>query len=263
MQQMYFLRKVGIVVKSISNMNLVMGCVHAPFHNKVVWNAILQLVVDLGKHLQGIYLIGDIMDLNSLSFHERGKYPLEGLTIQKEYKMIKIFDELDSVLGKNVQKKFVYGNHEARYLRHQEIPDNDKIIIESPEERFCLRERGYEVKTRWKDDYYTLGNHLEVFHGELLGVNPAKRQLDKLKRNCVFVHSHRAGTHFDGNMAAYNIGCLVDFNAPAFNYSSRLIKRNWMTGFALVTIDDKGFYYAQPITAYNNIFYYNGKKYGK
>jgi hypothetical protein len=39
-------------------------------------------------------LIGDILDLNSLSFHERGKYPLDGLTAIKEYNMVKIFDEL-------------------------------------------------------------------------------------------------------------------------------------------------------------------------
>ena len=257
---MYFLRKQDINVQSI---NLVMGCLHAPFHNKIVFNGILQLLKDLGKHLQGIYLIGDILDLNSLSFYERGKYPIDGLTIQKEYKMIKVFDEIDSVVKKSVNRHFVYGNHEARYLRHQEIPDNDKILIESPVERFRLIERGYEVKTDWKNDYFLLGDYLEAFHGELLGVNPAKRQLDKLKRSCMFAHSHRAGVHFDGNMGAYNIGCMVDINAPAFHYASRLIKRNWMTGFALVTLDNNGYYYAQLITAYNNKFYYNGKKYGK
>lgn len=246
----------------MKNINLVIGCLHSPFHNKKVWAGILKLIKDLGNNLQGVYLIGDILDLNSLSFHEKGKYPLEGLTIQKEYKMVKVFDELDSVLKRGVDKKFVYGNHCDRYLRHKEIPDNDKIIIESPEEHFRLRERGYEVKTRWKDDYYLLGDHLEIFHGELLGVNPAKRQLDKLKKSCMFAHSHRAGVHFDGNMGAYNIGCLVDINSPVFNYAGRLTKRNWMTGFALVTIDDNGFYYAQLITAYNDRFFYNGKKFG-
>ncbi|MGV8130564.1 MAG: hypothetical protein ACP5N7_00510 [Candidatus Pacearchaeota archaeon] len=249
----------------MKNINLVIGCLHSPFHNKKVWNGILKLIKDLNKNLNGIYLIGDILDLNSLSFHEKGKYPVEidgeALTIQKEYKMIKVFDELDAVLKRGINKKFLYGNHEARHLRHKEIPDNDKIIIESPEERFRLRERGYEVKTNWKDDYYVIGDHLETFHGSLLGVNPAKRQLDKLKRSCMFAHSHRAGVHFDGNMGSYNIGCLVDINQPVFNYADRLTKRNWMTGFALVTIDDNGFYHAQLITAYNGIFFYNGKKY--
>lgn len=245
----------------MKNINLVIGCLHAPFHNKKVWYNVLKLAKDLEKNLQGIYLIGDILDLNSLSFHERGQYPLNGLTAEKEYKMVKVFDDLDSVLKKGVKKNFLYGNHENRWLRHKSIPDNDKILIESPEDHFRLRERGYEVKTNWKDDYYKIGEHLEVFHGEILGVNPAKRQLDKLKRSCMFAHSHRAGVHFDGNMGSYNIGCMVDISAPVFNYAGRLTKRNWMMGFSLVTVDDLGFYYAQLITAYNNTFFYNGKKY--
>lgn len=246
----------------MKNLNIVLGCLHAPFHNRTIWNGLLKLIKDLGKNLQGVYLIGDILDLNSLSFHERGKYPLDGLNIRQEYKMVKIFDELDNVLPKSVNKRFIYGNHEDRYLRHIDTPDDDKIIIESPEEYFRLRERGYEVKTRWKDDFYKLGDHLEVFHGDMLGVNPAKRQLDKLKKSCMFAHSHRAGVHFDGNMASYNIGCLVDIHSPVFNYAGRLIKRNWIMGFGLVTIPDDGFYYAQLITGYNDRFYYNGRKYG-
>ena len=250
----------------MKNQNLVLGCLHAPFHNKKIWNGILQLIKD--ENFQSINLIGDILDLNSLSFHERGKYPInidgEPLTIGKEYKMVKVFDELDSAIGsRRIKKRFLYGNHEDRYLRHKSIPDNDKIIADAPEDYFRLRERGYEVKTNWLDDYYKLGKYLEIFHGNLLGVNPAKRQLDKLKNSCMFVHSHRSGVHFDGNMAAYNIGCLVDINAPVFSYAPRIIKRNWIMGFGIVTIDDNGFFYANMITGYNDQFYYNGKRYGK
>lgn len=239
--------------------NLVLGCLHAPFHNKKMWRGILNLIKDV--KFDSINLIGDILDLNSLSFHERGKYPLDGITIQKEYKMIKVFDEIDSV-GKKLKKRFVYGNHEDRYLRHQGIPDNHKILADAPEDYFRLRERGYEVKANWKDDFYKLGDHLEIFHGTFLGVNPAKRQLDKLKSSCMFVHSHRAGVYFDGNMASYNIGCLTDINSPAFSYAPRLTKRNWIMGFAVVTIDNNGDYYANMITGYRDKFYYNGKRYG-
>ena len=248
----------------MKNINIVLGCLHAPFHSKTLWYGVLKLVKDLQPHLQGIYLIGDILDLNSFSGHESGKYPLEingeSLNIRDEYKMIKIFDELDEI---KVEKKFIYGNHEDRYIRQSKIPDNDKIMADSPENYFRLRERGYEVKTRWKEDYFKLGDHLEAFHGELLGVNPAKRQLDKLKKSCMFAHSHRAGVHYDGNMAAYNIGWLGDVESPAFSYAGRLTKRNWVNGFGLVTIDNNGDYFANVITAYNDRFFYNGKKYGK
>jgi len=246
----------------MKNINLVFGCLHAPFHNKEIWNGVLKLIGDLGNNLQGIYAIGDILDMNSLSFHERGKYPLDGLTINQEYKLVKVFDELDRAVGKRkVFKGYLYGNHEDRWLRHKSIPDNDKILVDSPEDYFRLRERGWWIRNAWKDDYFKLGKYLEVFHGEMLGVNPAKRQLDKLKQSCMFAHSHRAGVHFDGNMGSYNIGCMVDITAPVFNYAGRLVKRNWMMGFGIVTLDDNGYYYAQLVTGYNNHFYYNGKKY--
>lgn len=248
------------------NQHLVLGCLHSPFHNKPFWNGILQLIKD--NNFESINLIGDILDLNSLSFHERGKYPIwiggGHLTYRNEIKQVKIFDEIDSAMGrKRAKKRFIYGNHEDRYLRHQDNPDADKILGDPPEEYFRLRERGYEVKTDWRDDYFKLGAYLEIFHGTLLGVNPAKRQLDKLKNSCMFVHSHRAGVHFDGNMAGYNIGCLVDIKAPVFRYAPRIIKRNWVMGFGIVTIDDNGYFYPQLVTGYNNRFYYKGKKYGK
>ena len=244
-------------------MELVIGCLHSPFHNKPIWHGILNLIKDLP--IKGVTLIGDILDLNSLSFHDRGKIPLliNGLPLQllTEYKSTDIFDELDSVT-RGIKKRFLYGNHEDRYLRTAQHPDSFFIIAESPEEYFRLRERGYEVKTQWKEDYFLLGDHLQAFHGELLGVNPAKRQLDKLKHSCIFAHSHRAGTHHDGAMVAYNIGWLGDRYSPVFNYAGRLTKRNWVDGFGLVTIDDNGDFYANPITCHNNTFYYAGKKYG-
>ena len=244
-------------------MELVIVCLHAPFHNTKIWHGILNLAKDLP--IKGISLIGDILDLNSLSFHDRGKTPLliNGLPLdlRTEYRSTDIFDELDSVT-RGIKKRFLYGNHEDRYLRTAQHPDSFKIIAEAPEEYFRLRERGYEVKTQWKEDYFLLGDHLQAFHGELLGVNPAKRQLDKLKHSCIFAHSHRAGTHHDGAMVAYNIGWLGDRYSPVFNYAGRLTKRNWVDGFGLVTIDDNGDFYANPVTCYNNTFYYAGKKYG-
>lgn len=249
----------------MKNIELVLGCLHSPFHNKKLWYSILNLIRDLP--ITGVSLIGDILDLNSLSNYERGKFPLiingEPLDLRTEYKSTDIFTELNEVIGgKHITKRFLYGNHEDRYLRAVQYPDKVKIIVEPPEEYFRLRENGWIIKTNWKNDYYLLGEHLEIFHGQLLGINPAKRQLDKLRKSCMFVHSHRAGTYHDGNMAAYNIGCLVDIGSPVFSWAGRLITRNWVMGFALVTIDDNGFYHCQPITAYNNIFYYNGKRYG-
>jgi len=230
---------------------------------------ILKLLTDIKPQLQGIYLIGDILDMNSLSFHDKGQSPIElpsgeRIDLSYEYNEArKVFDNIDSV-AKRVKKYFVYGNHEDRYNRTLNLADNKKYgkELRSPEEALKLRERGYEVKTRWKEDYFLIGDHLQAFHGEVLGVNPAKRQLDKLRQSCIFAHSHRVGTHFQGSKASFNIGWGGDISAPAFNYVGRLTKMDWINGFALVTTDDNGFFHTQVITVYDNKFYYNGKKYG-
>src|SRR5574343_69339 len=223
----------------MKNIEFVAGCIHVPFQNQVMWAGIFQLLKDLGKSLNGVNLLGDILDMNSLSFHDRGQYPVkigtEEINILWEYKQgNKFFDQLDSAVGK-VNKRFIYGNHEDRYNRHLQLPDNKRIIADRPENALRLRERGYEIKHNWKEDFYKLGDHLELFHGEILGVNPAKRQLDKLKKSCMFVHSHRVGMHYDSNMAAFNIGWGGNKQLPAFSYVERLTKQDWINGFDLVT----------------------------
>jgi len=232
-----------------------------------MWNGVFKLIKDL-DNLNGINIIGDALDLNSLSFYDRGQYPIkfgnEEITLKYEYREgKKFFDDLDSAVGKRrVEKRFLYGNHSDRFLRHLNHPDSRKLMIDSPEEAMRLRERGYEVKTNWKEDYFKLGDYLDIFHGELLGVSPARTQLNKLKNSCMFAHSHRVDICYDGNMAAFNIGWGGDKYAPVFGYKGRVTKRSWINGFALVTIDDEGFYHPQVITCYNNRFFYNGKKYG-
>jgi hypothetical protein len=255
-----FLLLGGNVATKTSNTQIVMGCAHVPYHNRSLWHGVCQLIKDIKPN--GINLIGDIMDMNAFSFHDRGQTPL--ITASLEYKLARPwFDELDSAVGnRKVEKRYLYGNHEDRYLRHLSSPDSLRIICDPPEEAMNLEGRGYEVRTDWKEDYFILGDHLEIFHGELLGINPAKRQLDKLKRSCMFAHSHRVGTHYDGDMAAFNIGGLFNKEAPAFKYLGRIAKRSWMNAFAIVTVDNNGYYYPHIITAYRDKFYYNGKQYG-
>lgn len=237
---------------------IVFGCSHIPFHNKKLLNGVLKLIEDIKP--TGVSLIGDIFDMNAFSFHDRGQIPL--MDIKTEYKMSeKYIQDIFLATRKVKHKRFLYGNHEDRYLRHLKVPDSKRIIIEPVEERFRFAENGWQVKTDWKEDYYTLGEYLDIFHGELLGEHPAKRQLDKTKKSCMFVHSHRMQTYVDGKMASFNIGGLFDKDSIAFKYAGRLTRSRWANGFAVVYIDNNGYYYVHPISCYNDTFIFNGKKY--
>jgi len=74
----------------MKNTNLIWGCDHVPFHNKSFFNSKLKLLRDIRHRLNGLYLIGDIFDLNSFSFHDKGQMPIkvgnEEINIGYEYR---------------------------------------------------------------------------------------------------------------------------------------------------------------------------------
>lgn len=251
----------------MKNQHLVMGCLHFPFHNKIMFNGVLQLIKDLGKNLAGIHLIGDILDMNSLAFQQRGQVPIEGVTLGWEYKeSSKLMDKIDDAIGnRKIEKNFLEGNHENRFWRELKKIDSSKLgsALLSPEEGLRLSERGYNVYTDYMNDYVVLGDHLHLLHGYYVCQNPAKKHLNMLKKSCMFVHTHVVDAFYEGDMCGLNIGWGGDRNAPAFRYANWMTKQRWLNGFNIVTIDDNGFFYPQQITAFNDYFYYGGKRYGK
>lgn len=244
-----------------------MGCSHFPFHNEKMMNGVLQLIKDLDKNLAGVHLIGDILDMNSLAFQQRGQVPIDGVTLGWEYKEAnKTMDDIDKAIGtRKIEKSFLFGNHEHRFFRELKKIDSSKLgsALISPTEGLKLRERGYSVYEDYFNDYVVLGDHLQLFHGYYVCVNPAKKHLNQLKKSCMFVHTHTVDAYYEGDMCSLNIGWGGDIKSQAFAYANRAMKRRWINGFALVTIDNHGFFHPQIITVYNDRFYYGGKKYGK
>jgi hypothetical protein len=89
------------------------GCAHAPFHNKKQFNSTFKFLQKEGIKLQGLVLNGDFLDLNSLSSHDKGQMPLEGVKLGWEYregaKLIKELESLDYT--SNATFDYIYGNH--------------------------------------------------------------------------------------------------------------------------------------------------------
>lgn len=240
---------------------LLLGCVHVPGHNHAMLEGILKLIPEIKP--QGLILMGDFLDLNSLSGHDRGRFTaIKGLTLDQEYKDGNgVLDRLLAKLPKEADKVYLYGNHEDRWNRYMSDMQNAKTPLPSPTEALHLKERGFSVFERWSSDYITLGNHLEVLHGQYYNTHCAKQHIDKFRGSVAFVHTHRIQMYVEGKTAGFNIGWGGDVNHPFFNYAERGTKNQWQNGFALCTIDEKGDYFMQQIFCHNNKFYYNGKAY--
>jgi hypothetical protein len=260
------------VIKALNNpveektegTHLVIGCIHMPFHHKGTWNAFLEIANSLGDELKSINLIGDITDMHSISRHAKGKITIPGLTLGEEYRATnRELDKLEQAIGKNVNRHYIYGNHEDWYNQHMAEVDNAKLgpeTIASPLEAMKYRERGFTVQTNWKDAHITLGD-IELIHGTYCNVHSAKKHLDVMKRNVMYVHTHSVGIYTERDLCSYNIGWGGDRESKAFGYMTRIQKEKWRNGFASVYVDNNGKSHPNQLLWTNGGIHFRGKLY--
>ncbi len=242
-----------------NGIHLLMGCNHVPFHNVKLHNGIIKLIKDLGDKMVGFHILGDWLDVNALSSHDRGKFTaVPGLTLEQEYvegrQELRRFDKAlpDTV----VDKSYIYGNHEDRVFRFNGDMQNAKNPAILPHDGLKLEKMGYNVHTRWSQDFCTVGD-LDIFHGIYFNIHNAKKHLDTFNRNCAYVHTHRMQMYREGNLAAHNIGACANFSHVAFNYATRAMKQSWANGFALATVVN-GKTHVTQIEVIDGKFTYNG-----
>ena len=223
-------------------MHIMMGCNHVPFHHKRLHDGIRRMMLDHADKITGFHLLGDFADINTLSSHDKGRFTaVPGLTLDDEYADCNHeLDMFGQAMNDNVWKTYLYGNHEDRHNRWMSNMDNAKTPLVAPREGLELVDRGYQVKNKWSQDYFVLGNDFEIFHGIYFSIHNAKAHLDKLRTSCAYVHTHRIQNYREGKMAAFNIGACADFTTSAFNYATRPMKAQWANGFAINMIDYKG-----------------------
>jgi hypothetical protein len=245
-------------------MYIVIGCVHAPFHLASAFKAVEQLLSDNKSDIVGLVLDGDFLDMNSLSSHDKGRKPIPGVTLDWEYKESEqLLDSLLDPLASNIEKIYIFGNHEDRYHRYMSDIDNSKLgsSLEGPVSGLNLVSKGFDIYENWKEDFVTLGHHLDVSHGEFYNVHSAKKHIDTYRRSILYYHTHRIQQYIEGAVGGYNGGSMADFTAPVFGYASRAMKNSWLNGFNAVHVDEQGFYHIQQIVCYNNSFVFGNKVY--
>lgn len=243
--------------------HLLLPCVHAPFHNKQLFEGLFKYLKDIEIH--SLCIMGDFLDMNSLSAHDKGKMPIEGIELGIEYRQAeKLLDTILSNLPKGITKQYLYGNHEDRYLRYIRGVDESKLgsALPSPEEALGLKKKGFKILTDWKNDEIQFGTHLIGVHGEFCNIHTAKKTIDTYRKSVIYAHTHRFQVYVEGRTGGFNIGSMADFNSPVFKYATKAMRNSWLNGFAIVHIDKKtNLYYVQPIMALDGKFCVNGKIY--
>lgn len=249
-------------VKKVNGIHIVLPDIHIPYHNKELIVKLASFIQDNKHQIVGFHLLGDYLDLKSLSSHDDKTIDKSGWTLGREYEAGNlILDMFDSILPKNIEKSFLYGNHEDRYFRYISNIKNYKTgdAILSPTQALKLKERGYNVYENWKEDFIQCGKY-QIIHGVYCTQNSTKSHMDKMRTSLIFGHTHRVGQHFEGNLHSLNIGTFADINSDGFKYLSRVERQFWTNGFSIVNVHDN-YSHAELITCSNNSFFWGGKKY--
>ena len=245
-------------------MHILLGCNHVPFHNVQLHRSIIELIKDYPDLIKGFHLMGDFLDMNPLSSHDKGRFTaVPGLTLDDEYAVgNELLDEFDRFLPKDCWKTYLYGNHEDRYNRWMKVMDNAKTPLDSPEDALRLWQRGYNVKTNWAQDFITIGKNFDIFHGIYFNIHNAKKHLDTFGRDCAYVHTHRVQMYREGKLAAHNIGTCANLKSNVFGYATRAMKESWSNGFAIDMVDDYGAsHLTQIVPDESGHFWFGGKYY--
>lgn len=241
---------------------LVLGCVHVPYHNTFLWDGVMNYIHT--HNISGIILAGDFLDMKSISSYEADK--VFDITLSDEYLAgITAKKDIESVISGDTKKVFISGNHEFRFVKYMSSMQNARLGSALPTPHKALGMDDWEILTNWQEDYFLLGNNLEVIHGTIIAEHAASAHLKKSSvnnRSVLFFHTHRFQTATTGQYSAWNCGTLCDIdNTKAFGYVNRHIRQSWQNGFAIVTVDEDGETYVQPVKCGRKSFFLDGKKY--
>ena len=221
----------------------VLNDIHFPYEHKRKYAKALSII---GKwdNLSGIYLNGDILEIESLSRHPKGPQAIKSFEYEIDYANSK-FDEICETF-KDVPVTLVEGNHCYRLFRYiRDIAPEMWGLIDNPQ-LLKFPDRGWKFVPYGPSQYVQCGKtRLYVRHEPLAGgVNCAKATAEKSWVDTLFGHTHveqRYTVRLQGPtqklIRAYSGGWLGDKTRPCFDY--RGPRDNWVEGFSEITCDDK------------------------
>lgn len=215
---------------------------HVPAHNKPLTNALLKYIYLNRNDLTGIILAGDFIDVKSLSFHDMAT--VKEIELGEEYDSSNIvLDSLDQVMGdpdgKLKEKKFLFGNHEDRFNRFLSKHNNDKFgsALVGIETGLKLVQRGYTIKSNWKEDYFQLGNY-QIWHGTYTPKYAFNKHAEMYGENSLFGHTHRYNTGYVFGVFAMNCGWMGDRDHRFFGYMPAAQRKQWINAITTVDVVD-------------------------
>ncbi len=220
-------------------MLMVFGDTHIPFEDKAAVEATLKFLKDYKNDIEGVVLIGDIVDCYSVSRYD--KDPRRLLTLQDELNQGKAFLKRLRKIYPDGPIWYVEGNHEERLYKYaiRKAPALATLDVVTISHLLGLKDLNIKYIPRTKDLrfgklYFTHGDQVQA-HSKYF----ASKLFEKFGVSVIAGHCHRPDSYFKrdrrGIGGAWGIACLCDLE-PEYIIGIA----NWCHGFALVhNIDGK------------------------
>lgn len=241
---------------------ILLSDIQAPFEDKKTLKAVFNYMAD--EKWDEVIIIGDFMDIYSLSGHSEGKPGvLENHRLAKEYKRgNEILDEIQKSARK-AKITYLEGNHEHRICRYLEkFPQLKGQIEVEINLRFKERKIKY-IKCYCRGDVYQIGNAF-FHHGLYTNEHHAKKMVSRYGVNIFYGHTHDMMCYSlvqrgrNRTLVGQSLGCLC-------RYDQSYIKgnpQNWQQGFGVFYFRPNGFFSYYTPRIFNNQFIApNGKVY--
>lgn len=220
-----------------------MNDIHFPYEGPAYRKALK--LIQKTKDLRGIYLNGDIAEIESVSSHSKHPRSNKSLMYEIDYTNEKL-DELQKAFS-GVNVTYICGNHEGRIYRYiRDIAPEMFGLIDCPS---LLK---FEKRSQWKFIDYSpyqwvkcgATKDLWLRHEPLgSGAMHAKATAEKSYVSVLYGHTHvyQQYTHKKMGPEPYLVtatsgGWLGDINKNCFDY--RGSKDNWVNGFTIIECDE-------------------------
>lgn len=217
---------------------LIIGDVHAPFHNRKY----LSLALQIGKKLKINELIinGDLVDFHNISKY--GKNPKVKENFRNELDGCKDVRNLICDVFPNDKKTLLISNHENRINTFINNRCQQFFDVVTFDNLLQFKEHGFNVIDYSNKQAYHITCDLYCRHEPPPG--QLTTMLGKSFVSLICSHTHRIyscmANGLDGNIRRlYSIGHLADVTHPALDYLK--FKEQWLPGFAIIY--DYGSYY--------------------
>ena len=223
----------------------ILNDIHWPYHDKIAYDKALKMM-QKWPDLRGIYLNGDICEIESVSSHPKSPRAQQSLLDELDYANKK-FDQLEEIFG-DIPIDYLAGNHENRIYRYlRDVAPHLWGMLEAPklfrfDERKNFRFHDYGpsqlVKVGQTADFYC--RHEPLVGGAFHAKGSAEKSLVSLIYGHTHVHqqyTHKKFGPIPKNVTAVSNGWLGDISKACFDY--RGSKDNWQLGFSRIDCDER------------------------